>query len=61
MGPRGPPGPSGAPVSTFITALHHHVIDCNNQKLMITYMQTSHVYSSSNEPALTHFHVLLHL
>lgn len=31
MGPRGPPGPSGAPVSTYITALHHDVIDHYNQ------------------------------
>lgn len=31
MGPRGPPGPSGAPVSTLVTALHHRVIDHYNQ------------------------------
>lgn len=29
MGPRGPPGPSGAPVSTFITALHHDISHYN--------------------------------
>lgn len=31
MGPRGPPGPSGAPVSTLITSLYHNVIDHYNQ------------------------------
>lgn len=39
MGPRGPPGPSGAPVSTFITALHHYVIDHYNSKLMWKYRE----------------------
>ena len=31
MGPRGPPGPSGAPVSTFITAVHHYVTDHHDE------------------------------
>lgn len=49
MGPRGPPGPSGAPVSTYITAPHHEVVNHYKQKDNVDI----HMYYVSKEELLT--------
>lgn len=46
MGPRGPPGPSGAPVSISSATLHHHVTDHQNQIVNVgpCRQQTPHTF-----------------